>query len=119
MYTIKKEFTFEASHRLTGLREDHPCMRVHGHSYIIILTLKASNLDKDGFVLDYRNLDQFKKWVDDLLDHQHLNNILPGQPSAENIAKWIYDLWKGVIPYLKAVTVKETQKTSATYEPES
>ena len=30
MFTISKEFSFEASHQLDGMSKNHPCGRVHG-----------------------------------------------------------------------------------------
>src|SRR5215468_9371730 len=34
-YTISKFFEFSAAHHLTGLPDDHPCSRVHGHNYVV------------------------------------------------------------------------------------
>ena len=87
MYTITKEFHFSASHILHGLSDNHPCSRLHGHNYILKVELKAINLEKStGFVKDYRELDVIKNWIDDNLDHRHLNDVFGGmQPSSENI----------------------------------
>ena len=121
MLTITKEFAFSASHVLDTLPSWHKCARMHGHNYTVTLELAAprERLDEHGFVRDYGELDVFKKWVDEVLDHRHLNDVMPqGQPSsAENIAAWIYDTWLPEFPELAAVTVCETPKTSATYRP--
>lgn len=114
MYRISKEFSFEASHQLVGLQESHPCMRVHGHSYKCILEFKSETL-KNGFVIDFRELDIIKHQINDLFDHRHLN-LLIEQPTSENIAKFIFDLVKTRFPELVKVTIKETDKTSASYE---
>jgi 6-pyruvoyltetrahydropterin/6-carboxytetrahydropterin synthase len=115
MYTIRKEFTFDASHVLNGLVEGHKCGRLHGHTYTVTLELESELLDDNGFVQDYGELNAIKNWIDITLDHRHLNEIVPGQPSAENIAKWVYYQWKSQYPKLYAVEVKETPKTSARY----
>lgn len=118
MYKISKEFAFSASHILGGLPEDHPCTRLHGHNYVITIHLKAENLNAAGFVKDYRELDIIKKYIDDKLDHRHLNDIFSFNPSAENIAKYLYDTFAAMVPEIYAVEVSETPKTSAIYEAE-
>ena len=125
MYTISKEFHFSASHVLHGLEDGHPCGRLHGHNYVIIVELQSQSLNKTGFVKDYRELDPIKKFIDEELDHKHLNDILrdnfplfPGNPSAENMARVLFDVFQHLVPDVKisAVIVKETPKTAARYE---
>ncbi|WP_378733276.1 6-pyruvoyl tetrahydropterin synthase family protein [Nocardia brasiliensis] len=120
MLTICKEFHFSASHRLAHLPDGHQCSRLHGHNYMIEIELStgADELTEAGFVRDYGDLGEFKKWIDDILDHRHLNDVLPGMnSSAENIARWVYDSWISQIPELSAVRVSETPKTWAEYRP--
>lgn len=119
MYTITKEFTACCSHVLTGLDEKHPCSRLHGHNYVIKLELSSEQLNEVGFVYDYRKLDTFKAWVDEVMDHHHLNNIFDFNPTAENIAEHIYTMGKSLIPQLVAVEVSETPKTNARYSEKS
>jgi len=116
MFTIRKEFAFSASHVLANLPEDHPCSRVHGHNYIVTVELKDKKLNDAGFVCDYRALEPIKKYIDETLDHRHLNEVLPGQPSAELIAKTIYWKFKPMFKQLCAVEVSETPKTKARYD---
>lgn len=117
MYKITKEFHFSASHELNGLPIEHPCSRVHGHNYIIRVELKSKILDEVGFVVDYRALDNIKAFIDGTLDHQHLNDVLPYNPTAENMAKDFYEYFHNLHPEVSAVEVSETPKTSARYEP--
>lgn len=121
MFTITKEFHFSASHVLHRLPSWHPCARVHGHNYVVVLELTAGadQLSEAGFVRDYRDLDDVKKWLDDTLDHRHLNDAMgpDTSPSAELLAKWIFDAWADRIPELTAVSVSETPKTWAHYRP--
>lgn len=116
MYKISKQFSFSASHCLSGLSEDHPCSRLHGHNYIITIHLKSSDLDKRGFVKDYRALNSIKEYIDSHLDHRHLNDVMQVNPTAENIAYFLYSKFKPEIPEIYAVEVSETPKTSAIYE---
>ncbi|WP_445398142.1 6-pyruvoyl trahydropterin synthase family protein [Streptomyces sp. LE64] len=120
MLSITKEFHFSASHRLDHLTADHPCSRMHGHNYVLMveLSLPSSQLSRSGFVRDYGDLDVLKKWIDELLDHRHLNDVMTDRnPSAENIAMWVYENWREEIPEMTAVRVSETPKTWATYRP--
>lgn len=120
MLTISKEFHFSASHVLDLLPAWHPCARMHGHNYIVVLELSArpEDLTPAGFVRDYRELGEFKQWVDDTLDHRHLNETIGGgSPSAENLAIWIFRCWIDRLPELTAVKISETPKTWAVYRP--
>ncbi|TLQ47789.1 6-pyruvoyl trahydropterin synthase family protein [Streptomyces marianii] len=122
MLTISKEFHFSASHQLDRLPEGHPCARMHGHNYILVIELTSApdELTDAGFVRDYRDLAEFKDWIDSALDHRHLNDCVPGRnPSAEQIAMWVHETWSPRIPELSAVRVSETPKTWAEYRPVS
>ncbi|MDD2226257.1 MAG: 6-carboxytetrahydropterin synthase QueD [Dysgonamonadaceae bacterium] len=119
MYSISKQFSFSAAHSLQGLSPKHPCTRLHGHNYVVTVYLKSEQLNETGFVCDYKELDKVKEYIDTHLDHQNLNDIMfPLNPTAENLAKMLYDIFKPVFPQLYAVEVSETPKTSAVYEPE-
>ena len=133
VYRIAKTFRFSASHQLLQLPEGHKCRRMHGHSYSVTLILQAEALDGWDFVKDYGALRTFGEWVNVQLDHRHLNDVLRDRredhpkeairnasigditPTAENIAKWIYDRWQPVWSELVAVRVSESPDTWAEY----
>lgn len=117
MFKITKEFHFSASHQLIGLPEDHPCSRVHGHNYVITVELQAVELNQVGFVKDYRALDSIKRYIDDQLDHRHLNDVFHMNPTAEIMAVILFEKFKSEYPELISVSVSETPKTNAKYEP--
>ena len=128
MYTISKEFHFSASHILRDMPEGHPCGRLHGHNYIVVVVLADRALDSKGFVQDYGDLKPFKEFIDNALDHKHLNDLPPfcnekdrsecwgWNPTAENIARFIYNTFKPQFPMLKRIGISETPKTMAWYE---
>lgn len=116
MYKISKQFAFSASHILEGLPEDHPCSRLHGHNYTVTVYLKADTLNEVGFVKDYRELSLIKEYIDNNLDHRHLNDVFTVNPTAENMARELYTIFVKEIPQIYAVEVSETPKTSAIYE---
>ena len=108
MYYVSKRFTFAASHRL---EVDYPtkCAQLHGHNYEIEVFCKAPELDANGMVVDFKTI---KERVTDRLDHRDLNEVLPFNPTAENLARWICEQ----IPRCYKVIVKETSDNTATYE---
>ncbi len=116
MYIIRKEFAFSASHCLDHLPDGHPCSRIHGHNYVVTVELRSKTLNSDFFVRDYRAHDPVKRYLDNELDHKHLNDILLMQPTAENIANHLFWMFKPSMPELYAIEVSETPKTSARYE---
>jgi 6-pyruvoyltetrahydropterin/6-carboxytetrahydropterin synthase len=118
MYKVSKEHHFSASHQLLQLPGDHPCSRMHGHNYIVEVELQSEALNQYGFVRDYRDMDALKKYIDDEIDHRHLNDILgDDNVTAELIARHFYDWCKARWPEVVAVRVKESPKTMAEYRP--
>jgi 6-pyruvoyltetrahydropterin/6-carboxytetrahydropterin synthase len=118
MYRITKEFHFSASHQLFGLPEDHQCARLHGHNYIVVVELVSDTLNPHGFVRDYLELAPLKRYIDDELDHRHLNDVLGDDcVTAERMARHLYDWCAARWGETAAVKVSETPKTWAEYRP--
>lgn len=69
MYTIEKKFMFEAAHLLNLDDETHPCSVLHGHSYKVFIKIETEKLDKNGFIIDFGKLKEFKKYIIDEMDH--------------------------------------------------
>lgn len=108
MYFIKKTFEISASHQLK-LSYVSKCTQLHGHNWVVTIYCKARELNADGMVVDFTHL---KQLIRDRLDHANLNEILPFNPTAENIARWICDQ----IPQAYRVDVVESQNNEASYE---
>lgn len=119
MFSISKEFYFSASHVLGGMAPNHPCGRMHGHNYVVIVELSGDGLDDRGMVLDYGDLASVGRFVDDFLDHRHLNDVMEDNPTAENLARFIYQSLAGEAYHglISSIGVKETAKTLAVYRP--
>ena len=122
MFVVSKRFGFSASHVLHGLGDDHPCSRLHGHNYEVEVIAEAADLDDRGFVVDFRELDDVKQWIDATLDHRHLNEVMEGQPSAEAIALLVHGWCTANLPApvaskVAAVRVWETPRAYAEYRP--
>ena len=84
MYYIKKTFEISASHHL-NLSYRSKCEQLHGHNWVVTIHCKARELDENGMVVDFTEI---KRKINNRLDHQNLNDILPFNPTAENIARW-------------------------------
>ena len=85
---LRKEFTFDAAHNL--IRYHGKCEALHGHTYRIAVVLEGIP-DEEGMIMDFTDLsDIVKERVVSRLDHSYINEIIE-QPTAENIARWIWD----------------------------
>jgi len=69
--TITKVFEFSAAHILFTVPPDHKCGRLHGHNWLVSLTLSGP-LTNQNWIKDYTDLGVFKNWLDDHLDHRTL-----------------------------------------------
>ncbi|MDE5772852.1 MAG: 6-carboxytetrahydropterin synthase QueD [Muribaculaceae bacterium] len=87
MYYTKKRLEISAAHRL-DLSYASKCTRLHGHNWIITVECKSESLNADGMVTDFTHV---KEQIHNLLDHSVLNDVLPFNPTAENIARWVVD----------------------------
>lgn len=108
MYFIKKTFTISAAHQLT-LPYESKCRSLHGHNWTVTVYCKAKELNNDGMVVDFSHI---KHAVQDRLDHRFLNDVLPSNPTAENLARWICDQ----IEQCYRVDVTENDESLAIYE---
>jgi 6-pyruvoyltetrahydropterin/6-carboxytetrahydropterin synthase len=113
---IFKVFTVEAAHRLPHVPEGHKCARLHGHSFRIELHLSGPVDPHAGWVMDFADVKAAFKPIYDRLDHHYLNDI-PGldNPTSEQLARWIWDQAKPVLPLLSAVVVHETCTSGCRY----
>ncbi|MDR2180630.1 MAG: 6-carboxytetrahydropterin synthase QueD [Synergistaceae bacterium] len=85
---LHKEFTFDAAHNLVHYHGK--CEALHGHTYRLGVTLEGTP-DEEGMVLDFCELSRIvQERVLSRLDHSYINDVVE-QPTAENIAGWIWD----------------------------
>ncbi|UOF02115.1 6-carboxytetrahydropterin synthase QueD [Bdellovibrio reynosensis] len=115
-FELKQHFQIESARFLPNLPKEHPCSRMHGHSFKIILTL-VGNLDPQlGWVIDYNDIQAKMKPLIEQLDHRVLNEVdgLPN-PTSELLAKWIFDRVVLTLPEVIRVTVLETPFTECSY----
>jgi 6-pyruvoyltetrahydropterin/6-carboxytetrahydropterin synthase len=130
MYRVTREIRFCYGHRL--LHYEGKCRHLHGHNGRAVITLEAPHLDTLGMVMDFSRIKEVVgSWINQALDHKMLlhkeDPVLPllqrlGEPvyvmdvnpTAENIARLIYDYAQGQgFPVLE-VQLWETDHSSAT-----
>lgn len=108
MYYVKKRIEVSAAHRLC-LDYDSKCTVVHGHNWILTIFCKAEELDANGMVTDFTHV---KEFILGKLDHAVLNDVLPFNPTAENIARWVVES----VPRCYRCEVQESEGNIAAYE---
>jgi 6-pyruvoyltetrahydropterin/6-carboxytetrahydropterin synthase len=107
------EFYFAAAHRLP--RYQGPCFRMHGHNYKFFIGLEGEVDPATGMIADFGDI---KRAVTERVlakaDHQVLNDFLDN-PTAENIARWIWETLVDEVPGLFEVRLFEIPDSCVTY----
>ncbi len=130
-YTVTKIIHFCYGHRL--LNYDGKCKHLHGHNAKVEIDVTADRLDQRGMAIDFGDIKTaVKTWIDENLDHKMLLNksdpllsilkeskepifIFEENPTAENIAKLIFQKAKELQFNVKAVRLWETPEACARY----
>lgn len=86
-FTLKFNHHFDSAHQLPDYKGK--CANAHGHRWEVRVSVKANRLDGQGMVVDFTKL----KTIIDKLDHCWLNDLV-GNPTAENLASYIFDSLK-------------------------
>lgn len=116
MYEISVEDTFDAAHCLRDY--EGACSRVHGHTYRVRAAFRFASLEDSGLAFDFRKAKEVLRGIVERLDHQYINDLPEfsiQNPSAESIAKYIFDRVKESVPGIYSVSVWETPTSCATY----
>jgi len=131
MFRVSREIHFCYGHRL--LNYDGKCRNLHGHNGKAIIALEGEALDRLGMVVDFTQIKRVvQTWIDETLDHKMIlhrdDPMLPElrrqnepvvvvdvNPTAENIAKMIYDYASAQGLPVVEVTLWETENSYATY----
>jgi 6-pyruvoyltetrahydropterin/6-carboxytetrahydropterin synthase len=131
MFRVTKEIHFCYGHRL--LNYDGKCKNLHGHNGKAVVTVESEGLDRLGMVVDFSLIKKvLGRWIDEQLDHRMIlhrdDPVLPElrrqgepvvvvdfNPTAENLAKLIYDQAHSQGLNVTEVTLWETENSFATY----
>jgi 6-pyruvoyltetrahydropterin/6-carboxytetrahydropterin synthase len=131
MFSVTKEIHFCYGHRLLNHRGK--CRHLHGHNAIAVIRLEREDLDQLGMVVDFGDIgDYVKSWLNAEIDHNMLlhadDPVLPllqqagervyvmqQNPTAENIARLIFEyVAQGDYPVVE-VAIHETESAVASY----
>ena len=116
---LYKDFSFEAAHRLPNVSAGHKCARLHGHSFLVRVSVDGAVGEESGWVMDFAELKAAFGPLHDRLDHRYLNEI-PGleNPTSENLAQWIWRELRPGLPDLAEIEVRETCSSGCIYRGE-
>ncbi len=115
--SLSKTFRFEAAHLLPTFPEGHKCRRLHGHSFQVEVRVRGTVDPDKGYLIDYGEIKAACDPVRDALDHRYLNEIEGLEnPTAEMLARWIWDRLAPRLPMLDAVVVDETCTSRCIYQ---
>ncbi len=131
IHKVTKEIHFCYGHRL--LNYSGKCKDLHGHNGKVEIDVSSQKLDHRGMVVDFGDINRIvKEWIDRVLDHklllsrddplvrvlQNLNEplfLMDANPTAENIAKLIYEYATCQGLAVTEVRLWETTTSFATY----
>lgn len=131
MFRVSREIDFCYGHRL--LNYDGKCRYLHGHNGRAVIVIEADSLDARGMVLDFGDIKRVvSTWIDATLDHRMILHredpavpllqkmgepmfLMDVNPTAENIARAIFDFTRAAgFPIIEA-HLWETPHCFATY----
>lgn len=116
MFELRHHFFIESARFLPLLPEGHPCKRLHGHSFTVVLVLRGTVDNTTGWVMDFQEIQKRAAALFEKIDHRVLNDV-PGleNPTSELLCLFIYENLKSVLPLLHKVIVRETRDTECSY----
>lgn len=133
-YRVTVRIHFCYGHRL--LDYEGACAHPHGHNGLVEITLESEALDRRGMVMDFGDVRrEIKGWIDRTMDHQMIvrkddpmvawlvdqgepHLLLDDNPTAETIARTIYEHAAGQGHPVVSVKLWETPTSYATYREE-
>ena len=116
---IWRRYRFEAAHQLPRVPAGHPCGRMHGHGFEVILHANQS-LQKGASEVDmgvaFEQMDAYWQPIHEQLDYACMNDIKGlDNPTSEVLADWIWQQLKPRFEELTWVTVYETHTSGCNY----
>lgn len=132
MFRVTQQIDFCYGHRL--LNYDGKCKHLHGHNGRVVICLEGEKLDARGMLVDFTDIKRsLRTWIDRELDHRmilHASDpalgmlrelgepvfVISQNPTAENIAKLIFDHAQAEGFPVVEVVLWETQNSCASYK---
>ena len=98
MYELKVVSRFAAAHQLKMVAEK--CENLHGHNWRVEVYIAGQELNSAGVLMDFGEIKVHLREIIDSLDHKFLNELnlfADGNPSSENIARYIAETMQSKI----------------------
>lgn len=120
MYRLRVEGDFSSAHFLRDY--EGKCKHLHGHNWLVRMTVCGEKLDHRGMLVDFKDLRKNLRETLSRLDHGCLNEIPPfdkENPTAENLAKWVFEQMSGKVgnAEVERVEIFENSGSVAEYSP--
>ena len=116
MHSVFHIFHLECARFLPQLPKDHPCARLHGHSFRVEVHVTGALHEKLGWVVDFAQLETAWRPIAAQLDHRTLNDTAGLEnPTSENLAAWLWARLAPVLPGLSRIVVQETAQAGCIY----
>ncbi len=110
---LEVELHFAAAHRLP--RYEGPCFRMHGHNYKLFVVIEGEVDPGTGMIADFGEVRRVvQEQVLARVDHRTLNDLLEN-PTAENIARWLWEALAPHLPGLAEVRLHEVPDSCVVY----
>jgi 6-pyruvoyltetrahydropterin/6-carboxytetrahydropterin synthase len=117
MMILFKQFTFDSAHFLPLVPDGHKCKNIHGHTYHLTVYLDGEPDPEAGWLIDFSDVKNVIAPVIASIDHTLLNDIVGLEnPTAENLAIWLWRKIKPELPSLSKIEIKETPTSGVIYE---
>lgn len=112
---LQRDYRFESAHFLPAVPPGHKCARMHGHSYMVTVTIEGETDAATGWLIDFAEIDERVGPVIRAIDHRVLNEIDGlANPTSELLAGWLWKRIADVVPGLVELTVAETPTSRCT-----
>jgi len=114
---VYRSFRFHSARHLPNLNDEHICKQTHGHTFNLTIYIKGEINNKDGFVIDFFDIDKIiANRIIPLIDHKLLNEIEGLEnPTSENLVKWIWNKIKSDFKGLHKLKLSEDHGTGIIY----
>jgi len=131
MFQVTQNIEFCYGHRL--LNYAGKCRHLHGHNGRAVIVLEGEKLDARGMLVDFTDIkNTVRTWIDTQLDHRMILNeqdpavpflreqgeplfLVKENPTAETIAKIIFEYTQSQNLPVVEVSLWETPNSFATY----
>ncbi|HEY8900435.1 MAG TPA: 6-carboxytetrahydropterin synthase QueD [Chthoniobacterales bacterium] len=116
---LTKDFRFESAQTLPKLPPGHKCARMHGHSFLVEISVEGEVNPETGWIYDHSQISRAMDPLVEQLDHAYLNEI-PGleNPTIELMAGWFWKILAPQLPGLAEIVIHETPRARCSYRGE-